>query len=56
MCLLEICIGDYAEKKVQNWLLQNQWVNLYGKNLSNTDIAYAMSVSLICDGLFSLFF
>jgi hypothetical protein len=41
--LLEICIGDYAEK-VQNWLLENQWINLYGKNLSNTDIAYAMSV------------
>lgn len=41
--LLEICISDYAEK-IQNWLIENQWSNLYGKNLTTTDMAYAMSV------------
>lgn len=41
--LLEIAIGSYAEK-VQNFIIENNWANLYGKNLSNTDIAYALSV------------
>jgi len=41
--LLTDCISDYAEK-VQNWLVENQWMNLYGKNISSTDMAYAMSV------------
>ena len=41
--LLENCISDYAEK-VQNWLVENQWMTLYGKNISSTDMAYAMSV------------
>ena len=41
--LLENCISDYAEK-IQNWLIENQWSNLYGKNLTTTDMAYAMSV------------
>lgn len=41
--LLENCIEDYAEK-VQHWLIEGQWMNLEGKNLSTTDIAYAMSV------------
>ena len=40
--LLEICIEDYAEK-VQNWLVENQWATLYGKNVSNTDMAFALS-------------
>jgi len=40
---LEMAIEDYAEK-VQNWLIKNQWATLYGKNLSNTDLAYALSV------------
>ena len=35
--LLENCISDYAEK-VQNWLVENQWMTLYGKNISSTDI------------------
>lgn len=44
MCaLLENCIEDYAEK-IQNWLVENQWMNLYGKNITSTDMAYAMSV------------
>ena len=29
--LLEIAIGDYAEK-VQNWVLETQWLNIQGKN------------------------
>ena len=41
--LLENCISDYAEK-IQNWMVENQWMNLYGKNISSTDMAYAMSV------------
>ena len=41
--LLDNCIEDYAEK-VQNWLIENQWMNLYGKNITSTDMAYAMSV------------
>ena len=44
MCaLLNTCIEDYAEK-VQNWLVENQWMNLYGKNITSTDMAYALSV------------
>lgn len=41
--LLEMAIEDYAEK-VQNWLVMSQWATLYGKNVSNTDMAYALSV------------
>lgn len=40
--LLEMCIEDYAEK-VQNWLVENQWATLHGKNVSNTDMAFALS-------------
>lgn len=41
--LLEMAIEDYAEK-VQNWLIFNQWATLYGKDVSNIDMAYALSV------------
>lgn len=41
--LLELAIEDYAEK-VQNWLIETQWATLYGKNVSNTDMAFALSV------------
>ena len=41
--LLEMSIEDYAEK-VQNWIVENQWATLYGKNLSNIDLAHALSV------------
>ena len=41
--LLEISIEDYAER-VQNWTIENQWATLYGKNLSNIDLAHALSV------------
>lgn len=41
--LLSVAVGDYAEK-VQNFMIENNWPNLYGKNLTQTDFAYAMSV------------
>lgn len=41
--ILENCVEDYAEK-VQNWTIKNQWSTLYGKNLSNMDLAFALSV------------
>ena len=40
--LLEMCIEDYSEK-VNNWLVECQWATLYGKNVSNTDMAFALS-------------
>lgn len=44
MCdLLTTCVGDYAEK-VQNWIIENQWSSLYGKSISATDMAFALSV------------
>lgn len=41
--LLEMAIEDYAER-VQNWVVENQWATLYGKNLTNTDLTYGLSV------------
>ena len=41
--LLDLAIEDYAER-VQNWLIESQWATLYGKNVTNTDMAYALSV------------
>ena len=44
MCdLLAMSIEDYAEK-VQNWIIENNWANFYGKNLSHMDLAFALSV------------
>lgn len=40
--LLEICVSDYSEK-VNNYLIETQWATLAGKNISNTDMAYALS-------------
>jgi len=43
--LLSVAVGDYAEK-VQNWVIESQWLNLYGKNLymQNPDeLAYALT-------------
>lgn len=40
---LDLAVEDYAER-VQNWLVETQWANLYGKNISNTDMAYALSL------------
>jgi hypothetical protein len=41
--LLEMCVEDYA-KLVQNWLIENQWSSVYGKDITTTDMAFAMSV------------
>lgn len=44
--LLEVAIGDYAEK-VQNWVIESQWLNLMGDKtlLSNpSDVAYALTI------------
>lgn len=41
--ILDIAQEDYAEK-VQNWLIEQNWAGLYGKNVSNLDFAYALSV------------
>lgn len=41
--LLEMCVEDYA-KLVQNWLVETQWSSLYGKDVTTTDMAFALSV------------
>lgn len=41
--LLDLSIEDYAER-VQNWIIENNWATLYGKNLNNIELAYALSV------------
>jgi hypothetical protein len=41
--MFEMCVGDYAEK-VQNFIIENQWQSLYGKQISTTDMAFALSV------------
>jgi hypothetical protein len=41
--LLSLSIEEYAEKE-QNWIIENNWANFYGKNLNNIDLAYAFSV------------
>ena len=41
--LLRLAIGDYSQM-VQNFIIENQWATLYGKNLKDIDIAYALSV------------
>ena len=41
--LLEMCVEDYA-KLVQNWLIENQWSSIYGKDITTTDMAFALSV------------
>ena len=44
MCsYLENATQDYAER-VQAFITESNWASLYGKNLSNTDLAWAMSV------------
>jgi hypothetical protein len=41
--LLQIAIEDYSEY-VQEWLIEFQWQSVFGKNISTTDMAFAMSV------------
>lgn len=40
---LDIAVQNYAEK-VQNYIIEYNWASFYGKDLSNLDIAYALSV------------
>ena len=40
--LLELAIEDYSEK-MNNWLIETQWATLYGKNITNLDMAFALS-------------
>ena len=40
--LLELAIEDYSEK-MNNWLIETQWATLYGKNVTNLDMAFALS-------------
>lgn len=46
LTLLEIGIEDYSQY-VQEWLIENQWSSLQGKNISNTDIAFALTTRSI---------
>lgn len=41
--LLELSVEEYAEK-VQNWTIENNWANIVGKDLTNIDLAYALSI------------
>lgn len=41
--LFEMCVEDYA-KLVQNWLIETQWTSVYGKDVTTTDMAFAMSI------------
>lgn len=45
--ILDMAVEDYAER-VQNWVIENQWVTLYGKRFSNEmsslDFAFALSM------------
>lgn len=41
--LLQMCVADYA-KEIQDWLAENQWSSLYGKEISTTDFTYALTV------------
>jgi hypothetical protein len=41
--LLEIAIEDYAQY-VQEWLIEHQWQSLFGQNIDNIDMAFALSV------------
>jgi hypothetical protein len=40
--LLDVAIEDYAEV-VQGWLVETQWMSLYGKDVTKDDIAFALS-------------
>ena len=45
--LLDVAIGDYSEK-VQNWVIETQWLNVQNKNTfqfqNASELAYAMTV------------
>lgn len=45
--LLEVCVGDYAEK-VQNWIIQANWLNFNGQSINflqdPQELAYAFTI------------
>lgn len=41
--LLDSVVQDYSSI-VQNWIIENNWVNLYGQTMSTLDLAFALSV------------
>ena len=41
--LFSVSVEDYSER-VQNWLTEVQWATLYGKNITNLDMTYALSL------------
>ena len=41
--MFSLAQGDFGEITL-NYIIENQWANLYAKNLSNLDLAYALSV------------
>ena len=41
--LLEIAIEDYAQY-VQEWLIEHQWMSIFGQNIDTVDMAFALSV------------
>lgn len=40
--LFENVINDYSET-TQNWLIEAQWMNLFGKNITEMDLTFALS-------------
>ena len=41
--LLSIALDDYLEV-VRNWVIEQQWSQLYGRNMTTTDITFALSM------------
>lgn len=41
--LLDIAIGDYLER-TQNAIIDNNWIALYGKNITSKELAYAFTM------------
>lgn len=39
---LELAISDYSQY-VQEWLIENNWQSVFGKNIDTTDFAFALS-------------
>ena len=40
---LNLAIENYS-MYIQDWLIENQWQSLYGRNITTTDMAFALSV------------
>lgn len=40
--LMEIAVEDYIEE-IQKWLISNQWSSIYGKDITKTDLCFALT-------------